>query len=81
METIRDFINKVMWSKEEKPSNYKISYYDRNVDGLVEIPFSRIETVSGSFMAVNMEGKTLNIPLHRIKLITKKGKVVLDRTL
>ncbi|MCK4859267.1 MAG: DUF504 domain-containing protein, partial [Candidatus Omnitrophica bacterium] len=41
---------------------------------LIEIPYTKIKKIEGSFMVFDDEEES-NIPLHRIKKVTK-GKIV-----
>lgn len=78
MITIKDLLNKIKWDKREKPENYDIFYFDRILKKLIKIPYTKIKRLEGSFMVLdNIEGT--NIPLHRIKKVTKNDVIVWER--
>ncbi len=71
----KDFLNKIKWDKRENPKNYSLLYLDRIKNKLIEIPYESIE-IDGEFI-LTIDGK--NIPMHRIKQIRKKNKLVWER--
>jgi len=73
---IKDLLNKIKWDKRENPDDYKIYYLDRVEKKLIPIKFDEILEIEGSFLKLE-EDKF--IPLHRIKKVTKKDKVVWKR--
>ncbi len=75
---IHDLLNKIKWDKRENPEEYFIFYYDRVLDNLLKIPYTKIKRIEGSFMVLNNEEES-NIPLHRIKKIMKNNVVVWER--
>ncbi len=52
--------------------------FDRILKKLIPIPYNRIKRLEGSFMVLDNEEET-NIPLHRIKKVTKNNVVVWER--
>ena len=78
MQTISDLLNKIKWDKRENPELYSIFYFDRILKKLIEIPYTKIKKVEGSFMVLDNEEES-NIPLHRIKKVTKNNVVVWER--
>ena len=78
MQTIKSLINKIKWDKRENPEDYVLFYYDRILDRLVELPYGKILKLEGNFMIIDNEEES-NIPLHRVKKLMKKGKVVWER--
>ena len=77
MHYIRDLLNKIRWDNNEKPEDYSISYLDRVSKKNIEIRFKDIKSIEGSFMVVGEESS--NIPLHRIRKVKNKGKVIWQR--
>ena len=79
MQTIKDLINKIRWDKRESPFDYVLVYIDLGKEK--EIPYTAIKRLEGNFMIVEKEGKEVEIPLHRIKKVKKKGKIIWQRTI
>ena len=75
---IQALLNKIKWDKRENPEQYSIFYYDRVLNELIEVPYSRIKRTEGLFMTLDNEDET-NIPLHRIKKIMINRIVVWER--
>ena len=75
---IKDLLNKIKWDKRENPKEYSIFYFDRILKKLIQIPYTKIKRVEGSFMVLNNEEES-NIPLHRIKKVMKKDVVMWER--
>ena len=80
MQPISDLLNKIKWDKREDPKQYSIFYFDRILKTLIEIPYTKIKRVEASFMVLNNEEES-NIPLHRIKRVTKDKDIVWERKL
>ena len=78
MISIKDLLNKIKWDKRENPNQYSIFYYDRILNKLIEIPYTKIKKLEGSFIILDNEEES-NIPLHRIKKIMKNNVVVWER--
>ena len=75
MITIKDFLNKIKWDKRENPEDYTLHYLDRITGKLKKIAYTDIASFEGSFMIVGES----EIPLHRIREIRKKGKLIWER--
>ncbi len=75
---IKDLLNKIKWDKRENPEEYKIYYFDRIDKKLIPIKFKDIIKIEGNFLRLDRKDETF-IPLHRIKKVIKKGKVVWER--
>ena len=78
MITIKDLLNKIKWDKRENPEQYTIFYYDRMLNKLIQIPYTKIKRLEGSFMVLDNEEES-NIPLHRIRKVMKNNIVVWER--
>lgn len=77
---IIDVINKIKWDQKEHPEEYVIAYEDRIQHRLIEIPYTKIKRLEGTFIIIdNEEGQEVNIPTHRIKQVKKKGKIIWQR--
>ncbi len=75
MRTVKEELNKIKWDKRENPEVYEIGYYDRISQKEIRIKFCEIEKIEEGFIVVR--GKF--IPLHRIRKIYKKGRLVWER--
>ncbi len=80
MQPISDLLNKIKWDERENPEQYLIFYFDRILNKLIEIPYTKIKRIEGSFMVLNNEEES-NIPLHRIKKVAKDKIIVWERKL
>ena len=78
MQPIHELLNKIKWDKRENPNEYSIFYFDRILKKLIKIPYNKIKRIEGIFMVLDNEDET-NIPLHRIKRVTKNNVVVWQR--
>ena len=78
MITIKDLLNKIKWDKKENPEDYVISYYDRIVNKLVHLKFKEIQ-IKDTYIILIKEDEEINIPLHRIRKVAKKGNVIWER--
>ena len=79
MKQIIDLLNKIKWDKREKPGDYEVYYLDRVSNELIGVPFGLIKRIEGKFMVIDRHGEEVEIPLHRIRQIKKKGVVVWKR--
>jgi len=75
---IHQLLNKIKWDKRENPEEYSVFYYDRILKKLIEIPYTKIKRLEGSFMVLDNEEET-NIPLHRVRKVIKNDKIVWER--
>jgi len=79
MITIKELLNKIKWDKRENPDGYRIYYYDRVLDKLIEVKYNDILDIEGLFARIMHNGRKIEIPLHRIKQVRKKGKLIWER--
>ncbi len=75
MISIKDFLNKIKWSKEENSADYSIGYWDNVDKKIVFIKFGEIKKIEGNFLLLDREKETY-IPVHRISEVKKEGRVV-----
>jgi uncharacterized protein (UPF0248 family) len=80
MQPIQDLLNKIKWDKREDPEQYSIFYFDRIINKLIKIPYTKIKRIEGSFMVLDNVEES-NVPLHRIKKVAKAKVVVWERKL
>jgi len=57
---------------------FSIFYYGRILNKLMQIPYSKIKMIEGSFMILDNEEES-NVPLHRIRKVAKNNAVVWER--
>jgi len=79
MITIKELINKIKWDKRENPEDYILAYWDNMTRKLVEFPYKAIKETSKNFITIEIDGEEKEIPLHRMKLVKKKGETVWKR--
>ena len=79
MQPIKDLLNKIKWDKKENPEDYTIVYEDRIQKSYIEIPYIEIIRIEGTFMVLERDGDEVNIPLHRIHGVKKKGIIIWKR--
>ncbi|RLE38994.1 DUF504 domain-containing protein [Candidatus Woesearchaeota archaeon] len=79
MKTIKELINKIMYDKRENPKDYTLLYFDRVTRRKVELKFIDIDRIENGFMIVIKDKGEINIPLHRVREVRKKYKVVWKR--
>jgi len=76
MMPVRDFLNRIRWDSSLKKEEYAIFYYDRLCHCLKSFSFLSIKDISKNFVELN-DGR--EIPLHRIREIRRKNKLVWER--
>ena len=74
----KDVLNRIKWDKNLNPSDFVIHYIDRGGESeqMKKINFTEIE-LRGDFFSLN--NSTNLIPMHRIRRITCRGKIVWSR--
>lgn len=77
MRPVQDVLNKIKWDEKLKPEDFTVEYIDFNE--LVSMPYSSIKRVEGLFMIVEKDGREVEIPLHRVRVIKQKGEVIWRR--
>jgi uncharacterized protein (UPF0248 family) len=70
----KDALNRIKFDPFLNPEEFEIHYVDREKENLSQVNFSNIE-IEGDFFKF----KEKLIPMHRIRKITRKGKVVWDK--
>ncbi len=70
-----EILNKIKWDKNLNKEEYKIYYLDNIKKKLIEIKFNEIKEITKNFMILGDK----EIPLHRIKEIRKKEKLIWKR--
>lgn len=72
-------LSKIKWDKNLNPADYLIYYLDRISNILKEIHFTQIKEFDSYFMKIEKDNKEVNIPLHRIREVKSKGKIIWKR--
>ena len=70
-----NILNKIKWDKNLNKQDYSLFYLDNINKTLIKINFKDIIEISKSFITL----KDREIPLHRIKEIRKKEKLIWKR--
>lgn len=70
-----EILNKIKLDKNLNKEEYKIYYLDNIKKKLIEIKFNEIKEITKNFMILGDK----EIPLHRIKEIRKKEKLIWKR--
>jgi len=70
-----EILNKIKWDKNLNKEEYFIYYLDNINKKLIEIKFNEIKEITRNF--ITLEDK--EIPLHRIREIIKKEKLIWKR--
>ena len=73
---IIDLLNKIKWDKKENPEDYTLIYFDRIEETSKELKYKDIKSIKEPFILIN---QNINIPLHRITQVRKKGVIVWQR--
>ena len=79
MITIQDLLDKIKWDENLKEEEYTIGYEDRKAGKINFIAFTDIKKTEQGFMTIERAGVDVEIPIHRIKVVKKKGEVVWQR--
>ncbi|MEM3154230.1 MAG: DUF504 domain-containing protein [Candidatus Woesearchaeota archaeon] len=75
MKPIQDVLNRIKWDKKLKPGDYTIEYLD--FGKLKAMAYTDIKRIEEGFMIVGAD--EAHIPLHRVRIVRKKGEIVWQR--
>lgn len=70
MEDVFSVLNRIKWKETDK-SKFKIYYQDRFKKELQEIAFSEIKSIDRFCVVFELDGREIELPLHRIRRIYK----------
>ena len=79
---IQDVLHRIQWDPEFGNAGFTIGYYDRVDDEIIRVPFRRVHFAPGehfSFDAVDEDGTTRMVPLHRVREVWRNGKLIWQR--
>lgn len=79
MTPIQHLLNKINYSGQEDIRDYTLFYYDRLEEKLKPLKLTTIKKIEEGFLILKGKGKEVNIPLHRIKKVKKKGIIIWER--
>lgn len=83
MQPIHELLSRIRWDEEFASNEFRIAYYDRIEDRLIQIPFHALyfdEQDHFAFQVVDQEGETHHIPYHRVKELYKNGELIWHRS-
>ncbi len=75
MKPIQDVLNQIKWDEKLKPGDYTIEYID--FGKLKSLAYTDIKRIEEGFMIVGADDA--HIPLHRVRIVRKKGEIVWQR--
>jgi len=79
---IQELLSRIHWDAEFARGEFKIGYYDRVEDQIIEVPLRELyfdPEDHFSFQLLDEEGETHTIPFHRIKAVYKDGQLIWHR--
>ena len=76
---IKDFLNKIKWDESLDEKDFTIYYLDNLSKKLVAIKYTDIVKLEGTFMLIKKDNEETFIPMHRIREVREKDKVVWKR--
>ncbi|MBW3002944.1 DUF504 domain-containing protein [Candidatus Woesearchaeota archaeon] len=79
MQTLKNLISKIKFDKREDPKDYELFYIDRIKNKKIKIKFTDIKHIEGGMFTIIKSGRETEIPLHRIRLVTRKGEIIWKR--
>lgn len=79
---IQQLLHRIRWDPEFGRADFVIGYFDRLLGGIVRVPYSAEQFGGGeqfSFTAIEADGSVHEVPLHRIREITRNGVLIWQR--
>lgn len=79
---IQELLNRIRWDPEFGKGSFRIGYYDRVDDKIIYLSLKDIwfeEDDHFDFQALDEEGETHMIPLHRIREVYRNGELIWQR--
>ena len=80
---IHKLLNRIRWDPRFRAGRFEIGYYDRRVNGILMVPLEAVRFPDGirfMFELYDEEGELHRIPLHRVRRVTRNGRVIWQRT-
>jgi uncharacterized protein (UPF0248 family) len=79
---IHDLLNRIRWDTEFAHGNFRLGYYDRVVDRVIQVDFDQIHFPPEShslFELIDADGAVHSIPFHRVRDVYRDGKRIWHR--
>ncbi len=80
---IHKLLSRIQWDRDFGRGDFEIGYYDRILDTIIRVPFSKIIIDPASrdvIKVMDLDGEIHSIPLHRIKEVYKDNELIWQRT-
>jgi uncharacterized protein (UPF0248 family) len=80
---IQSLLDRIRWDEAFGRAAFTISYHDRARHTLVVVPYERIRIEPGnhfSFTAIEADGSTHEVPLHRVREVRRNGTLIWQRS-
>lgn len=82
MKPIHEILDRIRWDTDFQDADFELGYYDRVDDDIVRIRLNLDATDTregGSFEIVDEEGRTRQVPLHRIRRVWRDRELIWSR--
>lgn len=82
MQPIHELINRIRWDAEFGAAEFSIGYYDRVEKRIIVVPLGRASydhPDAESLRFEDDEGRTVNIPFHRVRQVFRDGELIWNR--
>lgn len=79
---IHKLLSRIRWDPRFRAGRFEIGYYDRRVHGILMVPLEAIrfpDDMRFVFELYDEEGELHRIPLHRVRRVTRNGRVIWRR--
>jgi uncharacterized protein (UPF0248 family) len=82
MMPLHELLNRIRWDAAFGAAQFELGYYDRVTGEIIFIPLkaaSYERPDDENFALVDAEGRTLNIPFHRVRRVMRDGRLIWSR--
>jgi uncharacterized protein (UPF0248 family) len=82
VQPIHQLLSRLRWDPRFREGRFKIGYYDRLERRIVLVPFTSLRFPRGArfaFELLDEEGVLHRIPLHRVRYVTRNGRILWQR--
>ena len=79
---IHELLNRIHWDEAFAQGDFVIGYYDRAEQKIIRVPLQQIHFTPGDhffFQVTDADGYAHEVPLHRVKEVTKDGELIWHR--
>ncbi len=79
---IYELLSRIRWDKEFGCGHFEIGYYDRLLDRIIRVPFSKIifdQDDRSAIQVMDWDGVIHGVPLHRIYQVFKDNVLIWGR--